>query len=241
MTWLAFATGTDLPLELALALTATLAGLAFVQQSLEHLLGTRSERLIYAARLMLALWLIVGWQREWATAALLLHGLIIVNRFQGPYNGGSDRLGLLVVMCLTAAYWLPTRYWQEVCFGYLAVQVTLSYFMAGWVKLRNPDWRNGTALRDVFAWSAYPVSESLRGWATWPRLLWLMSWSVMLLELLFPLALLHHTTLLVALTLTASFHFANACLFGLNRFFWIWLASYPSLLWLQSRLLDHAQ
>jgi hypothetical protein len=38
------------------------------------------------------------------------------------------------------------------------------------------------------------------------------------------------------LALAAAFHLANACLFGLNRFFWVWLAAYPSLIWLQHRI-----
>jgi hypothetical protein len=59
---------------------------------------------------------------------------------------------------------------------------------------------------------------------------------VMLFEGLFPLTLLTQTTLIIALTIAASFHFANACLFGFNRFFWIWLAAYPALLWLQARV-----
>ena len=29
---------------------------------------------------------------------------------------------------------------------------------------------------------------------------------------------------------------ANACLFGLNRF-WIWICAYPSILWLQQRVM----
>ena len=58
----------------------------------------------------------------------------------------------------------------------------------------------------------------------------------MLFELLFPLSLLTASSLYVALVIAASFHLANACLFGLNRFFWIWIAAYPSLLWLQQRV-----
>ena len=38
------------------------------------------------------------------------------------------------------------------------------------------------------------------------------------------------------LAVAATFHLANACLFGLNRFFWTWLAVYPAILWLQDRL-----
>jgi uncharacterized protein YhhL (DUF1145 family) len=109
--------------------------------------------------------------------------------------------------------------------------------MAGAVKIINPAWRSGRALVDVFLFSAYPVSESLRRYSNTPRMLLLASWMVMLLELLFPLSLLHHTALYTALALTAAFHLVNALLFGLNRFLWIWLAAYPSLLWLQQRLM----
>lgn len=63
-----------------------------------------------------------------------------------------------------------------------------------------------------------------------------MSWAVMLFELVFPLALVSQPTLIAALTIAALFHLANACLFGLNRFFWTWIAVYPILFWLQARL-----
>jgi len=125
---------------------------------------------------------------------------------------------------------------QELAFGYLAVQVILSYFISGQVKILNPEWRSGRALAAVFLFSAYPVSEALRGLANRPRLMWAASWSVMLFEVLFPLSLLHTATLIPALALAAGFHLANACLFGLNRFVWVWIASYPSILWLQARL-----
>ena len=70
-----------------------------------------------------------------------------------------------------------------------------------------------------------------------PRLLWLASWAVMLFEVLFPLSILNVTTLFAALGVAIMFHIANACLFGLNRFVWFWIAAYPSILWLQTRLL----
>ena len=95
-------------------------------------------------------------------AALLLLSLLILQRFQGPYNGGSDRMGLLMLCCLYMTHWLGSERWREIAFGYLALQVMLSYFIAGWVKAVNPEWRSGRALRDVFEFSAYPVSESLR-------------------------------------------------------------------------------
>jgi hypothetical protein len=116
------------------------------------------------------------------------------------------------------------------------VQLVLSYFIAGGVKILNPDWRTGRALRDVFQFSTYPVAEDLRRWADRPRLLRVMSWAVILFELAFPLTLLSRETLIAGLVVAAAFHLANACLFGLNRFFWTWLAVYPAIVWLQARL-----
>ena len=115
--------------------------------------------------------------------------------------------------------------------------MVLPYFISGRVKQGNPDWRRGVALRDVFAFSAYPVSEGLRGYARRPRLMLAMSWAVILFELAFPASLLHPDLLIAALVAALAFHLANACLFGLNRFVWAWLAAYPSLIWLQDRVL----
>ena len=118
----------------------------------------------------------------------------------------------------------------------LVVQLVLSYFVSGWVKLVNPEWRRGEALCDVFRFSAYPVSEGLRRLADQPRFLFVMGWAVILFELAFPLSLLDPVALKLALLCAAGFHFSNACFFGLNRFFWIWLCAYPALIWFQDRI-----
>ncbi len=223
-------------LELAIRATEIVLAFAFILQSVEHLGAAKQERALFFLRLCLSILLLFGVYTPWMCAALVVISLLILRRFQGPYNGGSDRMGLLILCCLCAAQFMPSPRWQEYVFGYLALQTVLSYFMSGWVKIVNSDWRRGRALRDVFAFSAYPVSESLRGWAKRPKLLFVMSWAVMLFELFFPLTLFSQTALIIGLIIAAVFHLGNACLFGLNRFFWVWLAAYPSLLWLQSRI-----
>ena len=223
-------------LPLAVRLTEALLALALIQQSLEHLAGPRRDRAIYAARIVLCALVVAGVASPWPLVGLALLSLVILERFQGPYNGGSDRMGLLALWCLTLSQLMPTTRLQELFFGYLGLQLTLSYFISGAVKIVNPDWRGGRALRDVFQFSAYPVSEALRGWAERPRVLLAMSWAVMLFELVFPLTLLWRPALVAGLVVAGAFHLANACLFGLNRFFWTWLSVYPAILWLQGRL-----
>jgi len=227
--------------ETAQRLTEILLAFAFLQQSAEHLCGgprvsPKGERLLFAVRLALCGLLLFGLYSSWTVGGLTLLGVVALHRFQGPYNGGSDRMGLLILFCLFLSHILPEAAWREVALGYLAVQLTLSYFIAGWVKVVNPDWRRGRALRDVFQFSAYPVSENLRALAARPHLLFAASWAVMALELFFPATLLHPVTLVAGLALAALFHLANAMLFGLNRFFWVWIAAYPSLLWFQQRV-----
>lgn len=223
-------------LNLAVRVTEILLSLAFLQQTIEHMRAAKGEQRLFLLRIIFSIMLLLGFQTPWVCLGLVILSVFILKRFQGPYNGGSDRMSLLILCCLTLIHFLPTVRWQEVIFGYLALQLVLSYFIAGWVKIINPEWRRGRALQDVFRFSAYPVSKSLRAWAEWPRLLCLMSWAVILFELLFPLTLFSKTTLIIALVIGAIFHFSNACLFGLNRFFWIWLAAYPSILWLQERI-----
>lgn len=225
-------------MEYAIRWTEILMGFAFTLQSLEHLWSKAGGQYLFLLRLVLSLLLMVGLQTPWVALLLFMVALLSLKRFQGPYNGGADRMSVLLLCCLCLVYFLPELFWKEVAFGYLALQLLLSYFISGWVKLVNPQWRNGKALADVFMYSAYPVSESLRGWARSSRLLLFMSWAVILFELLFPLSLLSPVSLLVALSVAAVFHFANACLFGLNRFFWIWLAAYPSIIWFQSRFIQ---
>lgn len=222
--------------ETAARLTEALLALAFLQQGLEHLRGSARERALFLVRGGLCVPLILGLASPWPLVALAGLSLLVLQRFQGPYNGGSDRMGLLALWCLTLSRLMPDPQGQELFFGYLGAQLVLSYVISGWVKVVNPDWRSGRALRDVFQFSAYPVSENLRRLADRPRVLRSMSWAVILFELTFPLTLLSRETLIAGLVAAALFHLANACLFGLNRFFWTWLAVYPAILWLQARL-----
>ncbi|SLN50113.1 hypothetical protein AQS8620_02151 [Aquimixticola soesokkakensis] len=230
----------SLDFDQARRLCDLLLAVALVLQALEHVVGNgdgpRTRRL-FAAQGVFSVALLGGLAPAVVLSALLITSCATLWRFNGPYNGGSDKMRSLALFALWLAHVLPTRGGQELALAYLAAQLVLSYLVSGWIKLINPDWRSGAALRDVFAYSAYPVSEGLRGWAQHPRLLWAMSWAVIGFEVLFPLTLLQPRALLWGLALAALFHAANACLFGLNRFFWAWIAAFPALIWLQARLL----
>jgi hypothetical protein len=223
-------------LELAVRIAEVILAFAIIQQSLEFIRGHNSEKLLAWIQLILAIFLMVGFKSVWMETGLIFIALLLIKRFQGPYNGGSDTMTLLVLLCLWLSHLAPDKKWQEIALGYLAIQSMLSYFQAGWVKLINPQWRSGLALQQVFAVTAYPVSESVRLFANKPMLMVCMSWAVIIFEILFPLAIFSVYALYIFLFIVASFHLANAFLFGLNRFFWIWPATYPALIWFQDRV-----
>ncbi|MDO6585255.1 HTTM domain-containing protein [Salipiger sp. 1_MG-2023] len=222
--------------EFALRLTEVMLALALAQQSLEQIAIDRRDAPWLGLRLALCAALLVPALAAPAIWGLFGLGLWWLWRYDGPFNGGSDKMTLLILACLSAAHLAPDRFWAEMALAYLAVQLVLSYVISGQVKLMNPAWRSGEALRDVFLFSAYPVSEGLRGLADRRLVTFWGGWLVMLTENAFPLFLLHPLALLAGLVLAAGFHLSNALLFGLNRFFWIWLCAWPSLIWLQGRL-----
>lgn len=222
--------------ETCLRLTEILSGSAIFLQSAEFLSLRGENRNLFLVRAGLALLLIAGSHPALASGLLLLIGLFLIIRFAGPYNGGSDRMTLLILMCLFVATAWPNPFIQKIAIGYLAIQVILSYFIAGVVKVAKKQWRDGTALPLVLCHSNYPMVPAMRNWATHQQTLFLAGWFVVIAELAFPLALLNPTALAASLFAAGFFHFLNAIFFGLNRFFWIWIASYPAVLWFQSQI-----
>lgn len=219
--------------EFALKLTETLLAIAFIQQSIEHLSAAKDEKVLFTLKLVLSTGILFGLFPKWLLILLFINSLFILKRFRGPYNGGSDRMGLLILSSLCLIYFMPSSLWQQYVFAYLAMQLILSYFLSGVFKVINPDWWSGKVLKGILEFSEFPAHESLRRFAIMPRLLLFASWTVVLFELAFPMVLLSKIALIIVLGLAMVFHLVNTYVFGFNRFFWTWLAAYPSLIWFQ--------
>ena len=57
------------------------------------------------------------------------------------------------------------------------------------------------------------------------------SWGFIVWEILFPFSLLDPRLAAVFCGVAALFHFLVFWFFGLNRFFWAWLCSFPAIIW----------
>lgn len=157
---------------------------------------------------------------------LLLH-LLTILRWLGTFNGGSDYMALLLLW--SVALGLYNQDFAQICLWFVSLQVCLSYFKAGWYKLKVQSWRKGRALQDFLTSSTYERSKLATGLTTLPLVSRCLSWAIIGFELTFPLALMNSKFAAVYMGFGFLFHLSNAYFFGLNRFVLAWLAAYPAI------------
>jgi hypothetical protein len=200
-----------------------------LRQILTPVLSDQGFLLVLMFRLFTAILLMV--KAYWLFSLILTFTTLLVSlRWLGTFNGGSDYMTFLILYSITTARYFQNH--ERVLKGallFIAIQTCLSYFVAGVVKLKRADWRSGFALRAFITSSNYEVPERVRRLTSRPRLFMMMSWILIIFECGFPLALHDPRTAVFFITAAALFHLGAFYLFGLNRFFFAWLAAYPAL------------
>jgi hypothetical protein len=163
---------------------------------------------------------------------LLITYLLISLRFRGTFNGGSDSMTMTTLIGLALTQ-IPTSHDSLASIGmyFLAIHCTLSYFIAGIIKIKNPHWRSGFALQTFLIHSNYLVPSKIKLWARYPLFSICGSIIVIVFECSFPLIWLFPSLAGYYLFAGFVFHLINYFTFGLNRFVFAWLASYPTLLY----------
>ena len=208
-----------------------------LRNSLDLLFMPKPYAAMLGLRGVLALSLMLGHAGLFSAMALFAMALLLLLRWRGAFNGGSDFMTLVGLTGLLLAHVLPAftqpaTAWHGALW-YVTVHSLSSYFVSGWVKWLRPEWRSGRALTVFLDNGVYgPLPE--KSMFRWPRLAMLCSWSFMLWEGLFPLALLDFRLALVFCAIAAVFHFLVFWFFGLNRFFWAWLSTFPAILYCAS-------
>lgn len=201
---------------------------------LAPLLAYRPFLVLLGARLVAAVLLLAGVHR--GTAVVLWVTSLLVNiRFRGSSNGGSDMMLMVVLSALVVAQLgASSPLLVNVALVYIAAQATLSYFIAGVVKIVNAPWRSGAALASFLATPHFGTPAALRQVMSGRGALLAASWSVMLFECLFPVALLGPAPAIAMATIACCFHLGNVAAFGLNRFLLAWAATWPAVIYASS-------
>ena len=206
---------------------------AWIKSGLNQVFRPLPYQCFLTLRLVLALALMAGQVGLMGSLVLFLMALMLLLRWRGAFNGGSDFMtlvcltGLLISHVLGAAT-TPSFGWQG-GFWYITLQTVSSYFVSGWVKLLRPEWRKGQAMTLFLNTGVYGPLPKV-SWYRSPRVAWASTWTFTLLEGCFPLALLDVRLAMAFCVSAGVFHFLVFWFFGLNRFFWAWLSTYPALL-----------
>ena len=174
------------------------------------------------------------WGPTIAAAVFLLVSQVVISiRYRGAFNGGSDFMTLAVLMGIAvgavATPWVGAALAWQAGLWVISIQALSSYFLSGTVKLRYAGWRDGRALPALLDGGLYgPLAAS--SLLRYRSVAVACSWAFILWEAAFPLTMIDPrlTTLWCAIGLV--FHFLVWWFFGLNRFFWAWLATFPALI-----------
>ena len=172
-------------------------------------------------------------------AFLLLGTVVILIRWRGAFNGGSDFMTIVVLSGLLIAQlfsWFGDEElgWRASLI-YIAIHSASSYFISGGVKLLNEDWRSGKALPLFLDGGVYgPLAPTSLYWRQPVAII--CSWSFILWECLAPLAFLDAAIALFYCSVAGVFHILVFWYFGLNRFVFAWISTYPAIIYLAGQL-----
>ena len=154
---------------------------------------------------------------------------------RNPYFGGSDSMIFLTAATTAVTLSAAPDVWKTSALYYLAIQLLLSYFLAGWAKAKNPDWWKGKALTNFLL--PHNSNKTVQLLASHPKRIQKISWMIIILELVFPIFIFvsvaffntNPALVLGLMGVGLLFHLGVFYVFSLNHFFWTWLAAYPSL------------
>lgn len=192
----------------------------FIRRLLVDFFSDRIFALSLILRIACAALLIVN-SSPWIPVTLVFLHLLVVLRFRGNFNGGSDHMTFVVLvgLCLPAAMGLL----------WIAANATLSYFIAGLVKVMHRSWWNGQALQKFLDQSVYRDQGTMVRLKATPIALTLLSVLTLFFELTFPVIFALPKLTLPYLAVALLFHLGNAAVLGLNRFLFAWLSAFPAL------------
>ena len=167
------------------------------------------------------------------TTVLMLAVTGLVFRLRVPIGAdGSDQLSSIIFVALSFGYLGGTEWSTMLALAFLAAQAALAYFTAGILKLVTLGWRNGTYLSRVWSTNTYGSTWLGSLLRRLPGLAVCLSWSVIVLEVAFPLVFVLPVRVVWSLLLLGlAFHFATAVTMGLNTFLWSFVATYPAVIW----------
>lgn len=212
-------------------------GLPFSNSMISWLFSVATVRLFAILQLMAAMMGVFHPHLSVFVILFFTH-LYLCLRFRGTFNGGSDMMTFVVLTGILVAQGAVTEKWQQLGLIYIALHCFFSYLKAGIVKVVNSDWKKGLALPAFLDRSIYLDMKKISAWLQQKTILKIcLCWLVIVFELSIVGILVFPRLAPLYFIAALMFHFSIYIAFGLNRFFWIWLSAWPSMLYVSALLI----
>lgn len=175
-----------------------------------------------------------GWISSVALLILFIFGCL-ANFRRMPYRPLAPlRFTLIIIGALFLQSLVPTETVTKACLWFIALQSCLSYATAGFVKLFNKDWLDGTGvLKAVNSKNLLVTKHSAIFFQKFPIISKFFNYFTLIIECLFPLVLVVGSPFFfIFLIWGVLFHFTNVVLLRLNNYFWAWISTYPAIIFI---------
>ncbi|MET0393842.1 MAG: hypothetical protein ABW019_11910 [Chitinophagaceae bacterium] len=159
----------------------------------------------------------------------------LVNFRQAPFGAETEnRFALALTGALLLRSLVPTQLVTEVCLLFIALYTCVSYVTAGVTKWVDPAWRKGEGLLEVIhSPDLVPLERLAAFFRRYPGAGRALAWATIGIECLFPLALVAGPPFFwLFLIWGIVFHLTIAVVLRLGKFFWVWVATYPAIIFI---------
>lgn len=170
-------------------------------------------------------------------ACLVVASSLLLTK-RGPHGrNGADSFSSVTFVAVALGFLSNDDVVRQEALWFLVAQLCLSYITAGALKLFEPSWRDGSAVRWIVQTESYGHPQVARFIGASSSIAVVTAWLVIGFECAFPLVLvLPLWASWTILVFGLIFHIANAAVIGLNTFLWSFVAIYPAVVWCASRV-----
>ncbi|HEY9000080.1 MAG TPA: hypothetical protein VIM89_01915 [Mucilaginibacter sp.] len=149
----------------------------------------------------------------------------------------ENRFSLIIIGALLLRSLVPTDMVTLAALWFIALQTCLSYLTAGISKLMNVNWRNGNGFKRIATSYEYTSIKKVNIFFEEHKTLTRsINWLIIVFECAFPVVLFAGRGVLWCFVIGGIIlHVTIAIGLRLGKFFWIWVATYPALIYITQR------
>jgi hypothetical protein len=186
--------------------------------------------------LLIGLAAIAGALNLVGVACLGLYLIALLLAVRHPFGrDGADEMLSLLLFGLSVATLVPEQRIKVMAVLFVCGQLTLSYIVAGFSKLRSRAWMKEGVLAGILSTDIYGRMPSLGRWlSAHSQIDLLCGLLVVFMEVGYPLLFLPFRAVAIGfLLMTLLFHFATAALMGLYTFLFVFSGAIVLMVWLR--------